>query len=125
MHRERHDTPLAGSSPPWRAPALARSVLRLSPGERWFPDEIGAIDARVDEALLPARTLTVEVTRRRAGRGAIVSRSFACLPAYACYRDLCWWLRTLPGYDADVEERVIEWSAATAERIVDAMQAVD
>jgi hypothetical protein len=106
----------------WRAPVLMNSVLRLRAGERWFPDDIVEIDAKVSDALLPARVLTVDVTRRRAGKGAIVSRSFPCMPAYACYRDLCWWLRTVAPYDADVEDRVAEWSAAMAERIADAAQ---
>lgn len=115
-------TPLGPGLPTWRPPEIARTVMRLRPGERWFPDEIVEIEAKVSDALLPARVLTVDVTRKRSGRGAIVSRSFPCIPAYACYRDLCCWLRTLPTYDPEVEEMVVEWSSAIAERLVDAAQ---
>ncbi|HET7843503.1 MAG TPA: hypothetical protein VFL14_05090 [Xanthomonadales bacterium] len=108
--------------PAWRPPEIARTVMRLRPGERWYPDEIVEIEAKVSDALLPARVLTVDVTRRRSGRGAVVSRSFPCIPAYACYRDLCWWLRTLPSYDPEIEDMVVEWSSAVAERLVDAAQ---
>ena len=108
--------------PPWRIPGLRRNVLRLRSGDRWFPDGIVEIDAGVSDAPLPARVLTVAVTRRCAGKGAVVSRDFPCMPVHACYRDLCWWLRTLPSYDADVETSVAEWSAAIAERVVDAVQ---
>lgn len=107
---------------PWRAPVLMRGLLRLRADERWFPDDIAEIDAKVSDAPLPARVLTVDVTRRRAGQGAVVARAFPCIPAYACFRDLCWWLRTVVPYEPEVEAQVAEWSAAMAERIVDAAQ---
>ena len=107
----------------WRAPALPRRLLRLGPGERWFPDEIVEIEATFDDTT-PAHVLVVHATRRRAGRGAVVSRAFQCVPAFACERDLAWWLRTLPSYDPEVEDNVVAWSTATAERIVAAMRDV-
>lgn len=124
--------PLPPDRPAFRGPPTAvpfapdvdlrRWLLRAAPGERWFPDDIVAVDASISEQLLPLRRLRVDVARRRNGKGAVLSREIACVPAYACYRDLCWWLRSIAVYDPEAEEMVVEWSSALAERIVDAAQ---